>query len=413
MELGNSDKRIHLPAEILSLIFSYQCLEDVRIARLICMTFYSLASSYFLDTAIAGSQTATIERLEAIAKHDVLRTTVTTVVYAVCSLNGEFSTVNGYYDDMHMRHRYSEKLLPTLEQCKRHWIEYQRIYRDQVELQKGEDKIRIQNALRHMPNVKHLVLSGTAWKLPSHPLNTMWCQPDYSIIEPNTDPDNGPWQFSHGFNVMSSALLANRICLSSLSCTNPTYTSDSFRSSCFTESSQELFRSLRRIVLYLSADFDQSLRSENKVGECISAARELEHLELVFEPDGQRQIMFPQIFLAKWPELYHLKLEIDIGYDLFTAFCQRHGNSLRSLHLENLHLFGGTWEMLVQGMRDCLHLTNVCLSILSEDPNQDKVWERRNGLEEDGRQRLSEAEEYLLCGGENPFRNNTFELVSL
>lgn len=69
--------------------------------------------------------------------------------------------------------------------------------------------------------------------------------------------------------------------------------------------------------------------------------------------------------------------------------------------------------MLVQVMRDCLHLTNVCLSILSEDPNQDKVWERQNELEEDGRQRLSEAEEFLLCGDENPFRNNTFQLISL
>lgn len=173
-----------------------------------------------------------------------MRTTVTTVVYSVCSLNREFSTVDDYYEDVHMRYRSLGKQLPTLEQCKRHWIEYQRIYRDQVELQKGDDKIRIQNALRHMPNVKPLVLSGTAWKLTSHPLNTMWCPPNYTIIEPNTDPANGPWQFSHGFNVMSSALLSSKICLSSLSCTNPTYTSDSFRSSCFTESSQELFRSL-------------------------------------------------------------------------------------------------------------------------------------------------------------------------
>lgn len=413
MELGNSDKRIHIPAETLSLIFSYQSLEDVRIARLVCTTFYSLASSYFLDTAIAGSQTATIERLEAIAKHAVLRTTVTTIVYSACSLNREFSTVGDYYEDLRMRHRYSGKQLPTIEQCERHWVEYQRIYRDQVELQKGEDKIRIQSALRHMPNVKHLVLSGTAWKLSSHPLNTMWCHPDYTIIEPNTDPDNGPRQFSHGFNVMSSALLSSNICLSSLSCTNPTYTSDSFRSSCFTENSQGLFRSLRRIVLYLTAEFDQTPLSDNKVGQCISVASKLEALELVFEPEGQRQIVFPRILLATWPELYHLKLEIDIDYGVFTDFCQRHGNSLRSLHLENVHLFGGTWGMLLQVMKDCLHLTKVCLGTLSEDPHQDRLWERRNGLEEQDWQRLSEAEEYLLCGGKNPFRNNTFQLVSL
>lgn len=327
------------------------------------------------------------------------------MVCSVCSLNREFSTVDDY-EDVHMRYRSLGKQLPTLEQCKRHWIEYQRIYRDQVELQKGDDEIRIQNALRHMPNVKHLVLSGTAWKRTSHP-------PNYTIIEPNTDPAIGPWQFSHGFNMMSSALLLNKICLSSLSCTNPRHIGHSFRSSCFSASTKGLFHSLRKIVLYLNADFDQSLLSDNKVGECISVARKLENLELVFDRTGWRRIKFSRIFLATWPNIYHLKLEIDIDHGLFTTFCQRHGKSLRSLHLGNIHLFGGTWEMLVQVMRDCLHLTNVCLSILFEDPNQDKVWERRNGLEEDGRQRLSEAEEYLLYGGENPFRNNTFQLVSL
>ncbi|KFY03555.1 hypothetical protein V490_00136 [Pseudogymnoascus sp. VKM F-3557] len=355
----------------------------------------------------------TLKRLEAIARHDRFKASITTVLFSVCSLERKFATVNDYYEELSSRYRGSKQQIPTLRQCEQHWHDYQNIYNDQVELQRCNDRIRIQNALRHMPNVKHLVLSGTVWKLPSHPLNAMWCQPDYTIIEPNTDPDNGPWQFSHGFNVMSSALLSNRICLSSLSCTNPTYTSDSFRSSCFIESTQELFRSLRRIVLYLTADFDQTPLSDNKVGQCISVASKLEALELVFELEGQRQIMFPRILLATWPELYHLKLEIDIDHDLFTAFCQRNGKNLRSLHLENLHLFRGTWKMLLQVMKACLHLTKVCLSTLSEDPNQDKIWGRRNDRAEDGWLRLSEAEEYLLCGSENPFGNNTFELVSL
>lgn len=108
---------------------------------------------------------------------------------------------------------------------------------------------------------------------------------------------------------------------------------------------------MRRIALYPNVDFDQSLLSEIKVVECISVAKELEDLEHVFEPDGLRQIMFPRVFLATWPELYHLKLEIDIDYGVFTGFCQRHGDSLLSLHLENVHLFGGTWGMLLQVMK--------------------------------------------------------------
>lgn len=72
-----------------------------------------------------------------------------------------------YYEDLSSRYRGSMKEIPTLRQCERHWHYYKNICNDQVELQRGDDRIR------HLPNVNHLVLSGTAWKLPFHPLTMM------------------------------------------------------------------------------------------------------------------------------------------------------------------------------------------------------------------------------------------------
>jgi hypothetical protein len=100
MELSpsNSSKSIQIPAEILSLIFSYLLRTDVKAARQVCRTFNDGASPYLINVAIAGSQTETLKRLEAIVGHDGFRKAITTVVFLVCSLEREYATINDYYD---------------------------------------------------------------------------------------------------------------------------------------------------------------------------------------------------------------------------------------------------------------------------------------------------------------------------
>jgi hypothetical protein len=49
--------------------------------------------------------------------------------------------------------------------------------------------------------------------------------------------------------------------------------------------------------------------------------------------------------------------------------------------------------MLVKEMRDHLHLTDILLKGLSEEPNRDFIWGRRDDSSEAGWDRLLEAEE--------------------
>ena len=408
MELSVGNKRIHIPLEILRLIFhSHDMRKDVKTARLVCTKFEFCASPYLIDTAIVGSQTETLERFKAIARHHVFSKTVTTVVFSACPLEREYATADEYYQDLRTNYTGS-KNIPTREQCERHWREYQILYKDQAKLQReGDDETSIREALQYMPKIKHVVMSSRTWKLASHPLNKAWRPPDYHIIEPGGDPPNGPWQVSHGFNIMSSALLSNGMRLSSLTHAQPRRTSDCLRSGCFSEKTQEIFRPLRKIALILQRHL--SLKS---VGECVSTATELEHLEIGLVNPTTRHMRSPEIFLTTWPKLHHLKLGISIDYDLFVSFCHSHVESLRSLHIQHVHLFGETWGKLINVMKDCLQLTDIWLEGLSEEAHRDCTWGRRDDSSEASWERLSEAEEYILRGGENPFTNNMFELVA-
>lgn len=261
-----------------------------------------------------------------------------------------------------------------------------------------------------MPNVKSLVLSGTAWKQPIHPLNPDWNPENTFIITPSTDPFDGPWQFSHGFEVMSSALLSNGIRMTSFSNTGGPYISQSLRSNCFAKSARELFRTLRKVALYLNATFDESLTRQDEIEDCLSAAKNLDHLDLTLDEFNMITPNFMPNFTnmlrtTTWPNLSYLSLSIAIDYEPFLGFCGRHGKILRCFYLKLCYLFGGSWGTLVEAMRTHLLLEEAWLEGLSEEPFNDHAWELGD--------RLPDAENYLLHGGENPFKNGTLNLEFL
>jgi hypothetical protein len=394
-----------IPPEILSLIFSYLTGKHIKIARQVCWLFNNNASLYLTDTAIVGSETISLERFENFAENNLFRIAITTVIFSVCSLEREYATANEYYEDLNLRYRYSKEIIPTLEQCEEHWHDYQNVYNDQIERQRqGDDERRIQNALRHMPNVKHLILSSNAWEMTSHPLHKFWCPPNYNIIMPSRDPSGGPWQSTHGFNIMSSALLSNNLRLHSLSLPEIRNSSDGLHSISFTEKTPEVFRHLHRVALYLYIEIYQDLSWQTKFQKCLSTAKELESLEITSEPSEIRS-NFTTLFHTTWPKLFHLRLQINIQFDSFIAFCRNHKGSLHSLHLQSLCLFGGTWRDLITAIRGQLRLTDAWLEDLYEGIADEK-WIRLDSSAGANMFRLFEAEEYLLHGGVNPFGNN-------
>ncbi|KFY02574.1 hypothetical protein O988_02073 [Pseudogymnoascus sp. VKM F-3808] len=381
-----------MPPEILALIFSCLMRKHIKTARQVCHTFDDIASPYLIDTAIAGSETETLKRLEAIAKHDRFRTAITTVIFSVCSLGCGYATVGDYYAELSWRYRYSKEKIPALDQCEQHWRDYQTIYKDQAECQQGgDDKRRIKNALRHMPNIKHLVISTNAWELASHPLNRLWCPSNYKIIEPRHDPPEGPYQSSHGFHIISSALLSNNLRLCSLSFPEIRNSADGLRSPSFSNKTPALFHYLRKVALYLYGEIYQDLPYQINVQKCLSIAKDLESLEIGSEPAAHR-IHFTTLFHTKWPKLIHLRLQINIHYDSFTVFCKNHHESLRSLHLQSIGLFGGTWGDLITEIGKHLRLTDAWLEDLYEGISDDK-WTRLDSPVGANIYRLCEAEE--------------------
>ncbi|KFY69670.1 hypothetical protein V496_00028 [Pseudogymnoascus sp. VKM F-4515 (FW-2607)] len=408
---SNNNKIERMPPEILSLIFSYLIGKHIKVARQVCRSFNNNASLYLTDTAIAGSETKSLERFENFARHNLLRIAITTVIFSVCSLQYDYTTVNEYYEDLKLRCRYSKEKIPTLEQCEEHWHDYQNIYNDQAECwHQKDDERRIRNALRHMPNVKHLVLSSNAWEMASHPLHNLWCPPDYKIITPSRDPSGGPWKSSYGFSIMSSALLSNNIRLHSLSLHEIRLNSDGLHSISFTENTPKVLRHLRGVTLYLYIEIFQDLSWQTKFEKFLSNAREVESLEITSEPSENRSNL-TTLFHTIWPKLFHLKLQVNIQFDSFIAFCQNHKESLHSLHLQSLCLFGGTWGDLMTAIRGQLRLTDAWLEDLYEGIADEK-WIRLDSPADANIFRLSEAEEYLLYGGDNPFENNTLQLAT-
>lgn len=412
MELSHSGNSniLQMPPEILALIFSCLPQKYIRTARQVCRIFNDIASPYLIDAAIAGSETETLKRLEAIAGHNRFRTSITTLIFSVCSLRCGYATVDDYYNELRSRYRYSAEKIPSLEQCEKHWHDYQTIYNDQAERQEGgDDDRRIKDALRHMPNIKHLVISTDSWKLASHPLNKLWCPSSYKIIEPRHDPPGGPYQSHHGFIIISLAFISNKVRLYSLSFPEIRNSSNGLRSRSFSNKTPALFRFLRTAALYLHVEIYQDLSYQRRVQKCLSIAKDLESLEIVSEPT-EHQIHSTTLFHATWPKLIHLKLQININYSSFVVFCRNHQESLRSLHLQSICLFGGTWGDLITVIGGQLRLTDIWLEDLYEGISDDK-WIRLVSPSGPNIYRLCEAEEYLLHGGINPFKANVLHLV--
>jgi len=393
LSIGHSGKRTHLAAEVISIIFSYHTKQYLKADRLVCKAFCTWATPYFIDTAFVGSQKETLNRFEEIAKHDTFSKTIKTVVFATCSFKKKYKTVEDYHNSLVYSHRRwaTKDSPPPPEQCEKHWRDYQRLSREQARLQKGEDKIRIQRALRSMPNIKHLVISTYKWTA-SHPLYKIWLPNDYSCL---------PFQHSHGLNIMISALLTNEIELSSVMQAEPDKLGGCLQK--VSEKTQEIFRPLRKLALTI-----ENITALERMEKHLLFGTKLEHLEIDMRVWSPLLIKKSRMFQVTWPRLCHFKLGlVNIDYESFLRFVKNHWKTLQSLELEIVYLSGGGWENLLKEIKEHLKLTNVRLENLEEDGNGlNFIWTRTS----QPTHRLLEAELYLRDCGESPFDNSVLVL---
>ena len=394
--VSHTGKRIHIPDELISIILSKHAKQYLGVDRLVCKTFCTLATPHMFDTAIVGSQEETLHHFEEFAEHEIFSKMIKTVVFVTCSLEEEYATVDDYHSNLLTSHWQSAANVPPLEQCEKHWQDYRKLSKEQAKLQqKGEDgspssdEIRIRKALRRMPNIKHLVISSYT-PTAAHPFHKIWLPNNYTITHS---------QPSHGFNIMTSALLSNGIQLCSIM-----QAEERKLGGCLYNISakiKETFRPLRKLTLTM-----QNVTALNEIANYLSVGTKLEHLEIDLRIWSSEQIKDSKVFHITWPSLRHLKLGFNIDYEPFLRFCKNHKKTLQSLHLEQVRLFGGSWEKLIKEMKEHLRLTSIRLENLDEhDDGLNFLW-KTNKWDF----RLREAENYVIHGGEDPFENEVWML---
>jgi len=394
VSMGHSGKRTYLAAEVISMILSYHTKQYIKADRLVCKVFCTWATPYLIDTAFVGSQKETLDRFEEIANHNIFSKTVKTMVFTTCSFEEKYETVKDYHGSLVYSHwRWATKVPPPpLKQCEQHWQDYQRLSKEQADLQqKGEDKIRIRKALCSMPNIKHLAISTYKWTA-SHPLHKIWLPDEYSCL---------PSQPSHGFNTMTSALLYNGVELSSIMQAEPDKLGGCLQK--VLEKTQEIFRPIKKLALTM-----ENVTALKRIENHLLFGTKLEHLEIDLRIWSSISIKDSKMFHVTWPSLRHLKLGlVNIDYKSFLRFCKNHWKTLQSLELDRVHLSGGGWENLMKEMKEHLRLTNVRLENLEEDGDGlSFIWTTIGPAAH----RLLEAELYLQDCGENPFDNSVLVL---
>lgn len=125
-----------------------------------------------------------------------------------------------------------------------------------------------------------------------------------------------------------------------------------------------VFQHLRKISLplhtYNSSTLSQSFFQSGNVAQALSAAVNLETLELSFDAYGTRQV-YPLALLfgesTTWPRLKHLFLNyLQVDAQELMDFFQRHCTSLSHLEFAFVTFRGKNWEELYNAMQDCLRL---------------------------------------------------------
>jgi hypothetical protein len=112
---------------------------------------------------------------------------------------------------------------------------------------------------------------------PEPTFHAIWDAGNDYIVTPTRDPHDGPWQLSHGFEVMSSASIASKICPESLIQTDSDFSGGVLRSNCFTAELRQLFDSLYKISLSFH---ESNITYVDILKNCLFVVKRLEHLEL-------------------------------------------------------------------------------------------------------------------------------------
>ena len=113
---------------------------------------------------------------------------------------------------------------------------------------------------------------------------------------------------------------------------------------------------------------------ERRLGDFVTAASKLEHLQIGFECDEPVWPTCLENMVGEhhWPSLKSINLKlIRTTEDELVSFCSRHASTLKSVHLTNIGILEGDWYGALDRMRKILTLDTIVLEGIFESPTED------------------------------------------
>ena len=114
---------------------------------------------------------------------------------------------------------------------------------------------------------------------------------------------------------------------------------------------------------------------EGRLGDFITAASKLEHLQIGFNLDVPEWPPCLENIVGEhhWPSLKSINLKmISTTEEQLVSFCSRHASTLKSVHLSHIRMLEGDWYDALDRMRSILTLDTIVLEgILKLSPTED------------------------------------------
>ncbi|KAH8744256.1 hypothetical protein F5883DRAFT_590406 [Diaporthe sp. PMI_573] len=408
-----------MPPEIILEILRNVSKRDVKSTRLVWGKVNPIASPILFTRVYASLHLKDLEVLSAISEHPTLKDLVQEVVYS-----GVFFHKSEIRDE-----RWS--LQPDFERGRQYYLA--RVEEEEMTLQDRRDEAVISAALARMPNIRSVIFTNH-WRPARGLVGDFHAQFSSSVHPPEGARFGGPLSrayplfakqpcglplrigdcksggisIDHGFKVMCRALSIANLTAQALSVD---YCNDfagsrgitsgiSAGSLLFTprdwEHSCNAFRQLRKVAFGLcmgNTDDEWDIVMQGNLAKLLAEAKELEELTFDFTRSAHSVPLAKCLGTHSWPCLRTIRLfRKEMDQAELVALVQRHGKTLKVLHLEEINLTSGTWLDAAEEMRRWLALESVSFSWLGERIDE---WNVKKAI-------TDELENYMLHGTSDP-----------
>ena len=357
-----------LPADIIHMICVYLTPTELANLRLVSRSFDPISLKYMVSEVHLILTKDSYERLKAIAAHPIVSKNITSFFFEADRLS-EWPLEN--WDQCFFNPEYVEKQ------------KYAELLRFQEEMH--PDVTEMAEAMKRFPRLNGLTMTiGDCGQSRTSTLRKFFRPGLVNYCEVDNTPEFRVEPL--GLQQMRSLLLGAYFAglkVETLQCglidwqifDQPSETSARIRDSVANVKNLRLDLDVGGAVARGDPCWTESSTRdlERRLGDFVTAALELEHLQLSFpRTQGTWRASLENILGEhRWPSLQSINLKkIGTTEDDLVSFCSRHADTLKSVHLTDIRLLEGDWLDALSRMRKILTLDALVLRGILASPSQ-------------------------------------------